>query len=142
MNTRKLASLNSLAVYNIAKAVAEKYHLRKPDYTVFRSEMFGKFPLPVILDNSSGRLWVDRFYVAYQLDGSAEVRYVYAAKHHIFEERSAYRAAAKRHEGKCVMPKEIDRQFRIIHRKMIASGSQVWVNRDEISQYVYTKLAI
>ncbi len=142
MSAREIASLNSLQVYNLAKAVAEKYSLRKPDYAVLRREMFGKCPLPVILDSRNGRLWVDRFYVAYQLDGYDGVKYVYATRHHILEERSAYRASAKRQNAEYTMPEEIARQFRVIDLKMRASGTEIWIDPNEKLQIVNIKRAV
>ena len=142
MSAREIASLNSLQVYNLAKAVAGKYGLRKPDYGVLRREMFGKYPQPVILDNHSGRLWIDRYYVAYQLSGSPEVKYVYAAKHHILEEMASYKTAAKREDTMYTMPEEIARQFRIIRQKMYASGTEIWVATDEDSCGINTRKAV
>ena len=142
MSSREIPSLNSLQVYKLAKAVADKYGLRKPDYAVLRKEMFGKFPQPVILDNDNGRLWVDRYYVAYQLDGCAEVKYVYVTRHHILEEKSDYRASAKRGNTKHTMPKEIAHQFGIISKKMLASGTEIWVDPNEDLQMVNTGKAV
>lgn len=142
MSVKEIASLNSLQVYTLAKAVAEKYGLRKPDYAVLRKEMFGKYPQPVILDNNNGRLWIDRFYTACQLDGCAEVKYVYVTKHHILEEKSAYRVSAKRGDAKHTMPDEIARQFRIISKKMLASGTDIWIDPNEDLQIVNTQKAV
>ena len=142
MSAREIASLNSLQVYKLAKAVAEKYGLRKPDYAVLREEMFGMYPQPVILDSHSGRLWVDRFYVAYQLDGCAEVKYVYVTRHHILEERSAYRVSAKRGDAKHTLPEEIARQFRIISKKMRGSGTEIWIDPIEDLQTVNVGKAV
>ncbi len=141
MSAREITSLNSLQVYNLAKALAEKHGLRKPDYAVLRREMFGNYPQPVILDSPRGRLWVDRFYVAWQSADSATVKYVYVAKHHILEELSSYRRAAKRGNAKHAMPLEIARQFRIIHNKMLASGTEIWIDLNEDLQAVNTKTA-
>ncbi len=142
MSAREIASLNSLQVYNLAKEVAEKYGLRRPDYAVLRKEMFGKYPQPVILDSHNGRLWVDRFYVAYQLGGCAEVKYVYVTRHHILEERSAYRVSSKRGDAKHTMPEEIARQFRIISKKMLASGTEIWVDPNDDLQTVNAEKAV
>lgn len=142
MSAREIASLNSLQVYNLAKEVAEKYGLRRPDYAVLRKEMFGKYPQPVILDSHNGRLWVDRFYVAYQLDGCAEVKYVYVTRHHILEERSAFRVSAKRQNAEYTMPKEIARQFCVIDKKMRASGTEIWIDPNEDLQTVNVKKAV
>ena len=109
---------------------------------MLRREMFGKYPQPVILDSHSGRLWIDRYYVAYQLSGCPEVKYVYAAKHHILEETAAYRTAAKRGNSMYTMPEEIARQFSIIRQKMRASGTDIWVDHDEDSQGINTKRAV
>ena len=128
MSAREIASLNSMEVYRLAKKVAEKNGLRKPDYPVLRREMLGAYPQPVVLDSHNGRLWVDRFYIAFQLDGYPGVKYVYAARHHILEETAAYRVSAKRGDARHTMPEEIDRQFNVIRQKMLASGSEIWVD--------------
>ena len=136
---REIESLNSLQVYELAKAVAVKYGLRKPDYAVLRKEMFGMYPQPVILDSPNGRLWVDRFYIAWQSGDNAEVRYVYVTRHHILEERSSYRIAAKRGDARHSMPEEIARQFRIIGKKMLATGTEIWIDPNEDLQSVNAK---
>ncbi len=138
---RDSESLNSLQVYELARAVAVKYGLRKPYYAVLRREMFGKHPQPVILDSPNGRLWADRFYIAWQPDDSTEVRYVYVTRHHILEERASYRIAAKRGEARHTMPEEIARQFRIISKKMLASGTKIWIDPNENLQSVNVKTA-
>ena len=69
--------LSSTEVYRIAREVAAKHRLRTPDYSKMISEMSGKFPQPVVLANDNGVLWLDKYYVAFQLSGQADVRYVY-----------------------------------------------------------------
>ena len=77
-----------------------------------------------------------------QLDGCAEVKYVYVTKHHILEEKSAYRVSAKRGDAKHTMPDEIARQFRIISKKMLASGTDIWIDSNEDLQIVNTQKAV
>ena len=132
MNINEVESLNAMQVFNIAKYIAKKYGLRMPDYCRMRSEMSGKIPQPIILDSNNGRMWVDRYYVAYQLDGTSEVKYVYIAKHHVLEEISGYRNASKLRSEDFKPSKDILRQFKRARGEMLAKGCQVWVDVNEV----------
>lgn len=138
MNINEVESLNAMQVFNIAKYIARKYRLRLPDYCRMRSEMSGKIPQPIILDSNNGRMWVDRYYVAYQLDGMAEVKYVYIAKHHVFEEISSYRQASKLRSEDFKPSNGILQQFKCARWEMLAKGCQVWVDTDEVPYRVVT----
>lgn len=139
MNINEMESLNAMQVFNIAKYIARKYGLRLPDYCRMRSEMSGKIPQPIILDSNNGRMWVDRYYVAYQLDGMAEVKYVYIAKHHVLEEISGYRQASKL-RGEDFKPSNgILRQFKRARGEMLAKGCQIWVDVNEVPYRAVTQ---
>ncbi len=136
---RELVSLNSLQVYAIGKHIALKHDLPPPDYGKMRAEMLGPFPQPVVLGNHNGVLWVDRFYVAYQLADCPCAKYVYLTRHHLLEEVSGYRAASKARGIRVALPKSIAQQFKVALFKMRAAGSEIWIDPKEIPEKIYRK---
>lgn len=123
--------LSERLILAIARAIAIKYDLKAPNPLEFHRQSGVRTPLPIVTDNGNGMLWVDKYYVAYQLDGSRVVKYVYLTKHHVFEEMSSYRAAAKERGNSVKIPGYIVRQFRNAILDMNAVGVEMWVDQDE-----------
>ena len=76
--------------------------------------------LPIITRCGAGMLWVDKYYVAYQL-GSGDVEYTYLSPRHISEEVVSYRASHT------PLPKDILRCFRIAKYDMRVSNTPYWI---------------
>ena len=81
---------------------------------------------PILRRCEKGTLWVDKYYVAYQL-GGGDVHYTYIAKTHIGEEAYAYRQASKERGEKVALQPDILRSFRIARRKMQMTGQPYWI---------------
>ena len=91
MMDNKPQALPCLQITDLAAQIAEKYGLRPVPYSALRRVYDTRFPLPVQTHSPNGQMWVDRYYIAWQL-GSGPVRYGYLTRRHIFEELTAYRA--------------------------------------------------
>lgn len=128
IDKKEYGSLSARMVLAIARAVAVKYDLKLPDAQEFYRQYDARIPMPLMTDNGNGVLWVDRYYVAYQLDGSRKVQYVYITRHHIQEEAASYRHAAAEKGNGVKLPGHIGRQFRSALLDMKASGVEVWVS--------------
>ena len=133
MKADKGAHLNLQEVWDIAAHLADRYGFPRPDPAVFRQNARGKVPQPYLLANEKGSLWVDVYYVAYQLSGEADVRYVYITSRHIDEETASYRAAGKAREIAVHLPSDIERQFRTARRQMKENDEQFWIDLKESS---------
>ena len=81
---------------------------------------------PIIKRCDAGTLWVDKYYVAFQID-DGDVYYTYISKHHIAEEVSAYREASEERGVKIAMPKDVLRCFKIARGDMLGTGLPYWI---------------
>ena len=133
--------LSSTEVYRIAREVAAKHRLPKPDYSQMISEMTGKFPQPLVLTNTNGTLWLDKYYIAFQLSDHADVRYVYITDYHITEECLSYKAASGARGRNISLPEEITAQFKQAKRHIRDTGARFWIDPEEINQNLNTKTA-
>ena len=131
MKNENPASLHLIELFRMTKFLASKYDLPMPDEKDLRNNYAQLYAAPVFLRNSSGSLWVDRYYLAYQLESTGEFRYVYMTKYHINEEVSGYRRAAKERGGDNLMPEDIRRFAVKALRVMNARGSALWVDEKE-----------
>lgn len=85
-----------------------------------------RFSLPLILQNRKGTLWVDKYYIAYQI-GSGDVVYTYVSRSHVFEELTSYREAAKLRGQNVKIPSDVHRSLISALRKMQAKGYEYWI---------------
>ncbi len=111
MNSNGRASLNVREILVIARDIAVKHHLSCPGHLEMLRTMRGKYSPPIVRKNGNGTIWVDRFYVAYRLYESSEVRYVYMTRYHILEEVYSYKAASKLRNKQVKLPADIQKQF-------------------------------
>ena len=86
-----------------------------------------RFPLPVQTRSPNGQMWVDRYYIAWQL-GSGPVRYGYLTRRHIFEELTAYRAAARLRGTPVLLPADIGAAFSSALRQMRLQEKNIWIS--------------
>ncbi len=79
------------------------------------------------MENDTGTLWVDRYYIAYQL-GDGDIHYVYLTKHHIREEIISYQTASKERGIKVELSVDIRKQFARALKWMAGSAKDIWIN--------------
>ena len=108
-----------------ANDVADRHGLCRPSLLRMLKEFNGKYPLPMVLKNGNGTLWVDRYYAAYRLSGQTDVRYVYITKYHILEEVYSYKAASKLRHIQVKLPGDIQKQFAYALKHM---NGNIWVD--------------
>ena len=82
--------------------------------------------LPIIKQCDAGTIWVDRYYVAYQI-GDGDVHYTYISKHHLAEEVFAYRKASEERGVAMALPLDILRCFHVAKLEMQATGLPYWI---------------
>lgn len=111
MSSNGRAALNVREIFFIARDIAGKHHLGCPCHLEMLQTMRGKYFPPIVRKNGNGTIWVDRYYVAYRLYESSEVRYVYMTRYHILEEVYSYKAASKLRNIQVKLPADIQKQF-------------------------------
>ena len=141
MNRHEEGLLSSTEVYNIAREIAAKYRLPRPDYSEMISEMCGNHPQPLVLTNANGTLWLDKYYVACQLSSWTDVRYVYITSRHINEENASYRVASGARGQHIRRPEDIAAQFKLAKRHMNDTGARFWIDTEEINPNLNIKTA-
>ena len=123
----KDACLPSLGVYRLARKVAERNGLSWVDYGRVQKQYRARYGLPVVVENDKGTLWIDRYYIAYQL-ADGYVCYVYITKYHIREEIGSYRTASKERNIKADLPVNIKRQFAQALKRMTKEAKDIWIS--------------
>ena len=119
LTCREIAALADLA--------ALEHHLRGVPYAEVRRMYDARIPLPIRTVSDAGTLWVDKYYVAYQLVGE-DVRYVYVSLAHIREEVNGYRAASRERMRSIRLPGDVARELRGAYRQMRKSGRRIWIS--------------
>lgn len=113
----------------IARALADITGLPAPSEAELWANWVSPIPLPVMVEGPDARLWVDRYYAAYQ-PGTGDVKYVYLTPEHIREEQWAYLYARKRRGGEVRLPEDIRRAFDTALKDMRRRGVREWVDED------------
>ncbi len=139
MSMEQMSILSIRDVFTVAMHIAVKHRLQRPDYPELVKKTIGKYPQPLVLENGKGTLWVDKYYVAYQLDGHDDVRYEYITAYHIAEETASYRIASKARGMKLGLPAEIAGQFKKAAKQMRDTGADYWLDPEEFDQNLNTK---
>lgn len=129
----KDACLPSLGVYRLARMVADKHGFPWMDYGRVQKQYRAKYGLPVMVENNAGTLWVDRYYIAYQLN-DGDVHYVYLTKHHIREEIGSYREASTERGIKVELPTDIKQQFSTALKRMTKDANDIWISPEFIGE--------
>ena len=123
--------LSLRALQKAAHRTAELYGLKCPT----REEMTrmynsaSHYQQPIITCCENGMMWVDRYYVAYQL-GAGNVCYTYLTRYHIAEEYASCRQAAKERGKNVSLPPDIRKCFLEARRIMDENDMDLWVNND------------
>ena len=118
-------SLNVREILVIARDIAVMHHLSCPSHLEMLQTMRGKYSPPIVRKNSNGTIWVDRYYVAYRLYESSEVKYVYMTRYHILEEVYSYKAASKLRNIQVKLPADIQKQFAYALKHM---DGNIWID--------------
>lgn len=105
-------------VLQLANRACEKYGFK----TILRKELITMFTTKKVLPsvvrvNENSMLWVDKWYVAVQIDGG-DVEYLYLTYHHINEELWSYRNLRKFRNDAPRLPADIVGQFRVAYNWM------------------------
>lgn len=127
MRNKLPQALPCLQITGLAAQVAEKYDLRPVPYSALRRVYDTRFPLPVQTRSPNGQMWVDRYYIAWQL-GGGPVRYGYLTRRHIFEELTAYRAAARLRGTPVLLPADVGAAFSSALRQMRLQENNIWIS--------------
>lgn len=113
--------LTCYEILDIADCVADRYALKKVNPLRFRKQYDKVIPIPLMVSNPNGCLWVDRDYVAYGLIGQP-VQYAYVTYRHIREEIASYRVLVRCRENPARLPADIRAAFRTALRAMERTG--------------------
>ena len=121
----KKECLSPVEVIMIARMTAENYKLQMPDESeIMQNYKSGKYTrVPVLVRCKRGTLWVDRYYVAFQL-AAGDVHYTYLTKEHMKEEVDSY------HEVQGDLPKDIEHCFMVGVAGMKKRNTHIWVAKD------------
>lgn len=125
MSSNGRASLNVREILVIARVIAVKHHLSCPGHLEMLQTMRGKYSPPIVRKNGNGTIWVDRYYVAYRLYESSEVKYVYMTRYHILEEVYSYKGASKLRNATVKLPADIQKQFAYALKHM---DGNIWID--------------
>ena len=127
MMGNKPQALPCLQITELSAQIAEKYGLRPVPYSALRRVYDTRFPLPVQTRSPNGQMWVDRYYIAWQL-GGGPVRYGYLTRRHIFEELAGYRAAAHLRGTPVLLPADVGAAFSSALREMRLQEKNIWIS--------------
>lgn len=111
----------------ISNRISAEYGLPEAPKGAIR-RMYDEDGLPLVYENENGRLWVDKYYVAYNLCDEG-IRYAYLTHHHIKEEYSGYAAAAKARKEPTHLPVEIMKEFNRAAVAMFLKGRRCWAEK-------------
>ena len=111
----------------ISNRISAEYGLPEVPRGAIR-RMYDENGLPLVYENENGRLWVDKYYIAYTLCNEV-IRYAYLTHHHIKEEYSGYAAAAKTRKEPPRLPAEIMKAFNRAAVAMFLKGRRCWVEK-------------
>ena len=113
-------------ILTLAEKAAAGHGLPAVPAVMFRRQYDMQIPLPIILENENGRMWLDKHYVAVQLRGG-DIQYLYVTRQHIHEEYHGYQVARLMRKIKVYVPQEIRQAFTAATRKMNAARKNNWV---------------
>ncbi len=124
-----LYALPYYKVLHLANTVSTIYSLPFIPAKTLMQQYSTKSPMPIIMENEKGRIWVDKYYIAIQMTDGI-VRYVYLTRHHIQEEYQSYLFARRTRRNRVYLPDTIKKEFQSATSKM---------NRKNKNYYVFEK---
>lgn len=127
MPQREYISLRKLQLIaaGTAKANALTPPTREAVARMYYSEP--EYQLPIIIMSERGELWVDKYYVAYQI-GSGDVCYTYLSKHHIEEELASYEEVSRERKCRICLSEDIAGCFAAAQQTMDMNGISYWLD--------------
>ena len=108
-------------VTRLAAGVCELCGAKAPPRERLLMLRCAKVPQPLVINGGLGRVWVDKYYLAYRLAGG-KVRYVYITRRHICEELESIRELERERGMSFRLPREISAQFALALERMDKSG--------------------
>lgn len=121
------------AIIQLADLISTEYGLEMIHISEFRRHYDNpELELPLIRLNRNGVLWMDRYYLAYMLEGQP-VRYIYLSKFHIDEEIQACKEVNYCRHSNLRLDPEIEEAFARAYKQMLLSNDSVWIMIDEAS---------
>lgn len=123
------------ALVKAAERTAEMYGLKCPERETIWKMYYssGKYPQPVITFCDRGMMWVDKYYVAYQID-DGDVHYTYLTRTHIAEECASYSRASKERGVKVSLSRDILKCFREVKRIMSENDMYYWISENILEE--------
>lgn len=115
-------------IQRLAEAVVAEFGLARVDRAQVRRMYAQATPVPLLLKNENGQLWVDKHCLAYRLPDVA-MHYVYLSRTHIREECRNYQAVAISHDQPFAMLVEYQRIFHKEGFPMFLAGHQIWIEK-------------
>ena len=130
MSRKKAGYLEAKQLYALAVDVARKYGLKPPTRKDIAANYSDRWASPIVTQNASGRMWTDKYYLAFQFL-TEEVRYLYISRRHISEELQGYKiAAVERNDASIRLPEDIHAQFRKALARMKKNGQNIWLKEE------------
>ena len=80
-------------LYRLGCALCLKCGLTPPRRAALMDRYLAAVPQPLIVDGEDARVWIDKYYAAYQL-GGGDVHYAYLSRTHLEEETRALKELA------------------------------------------------
>lgn len=108
-------------VMRMAVDISEGLGITIPSMKRLRKMISKHYPIPQMYRNRSSILWIDRYYIAFQLLADDQpVLYTYIAREHVAEELNAD-AKARRHRNAGFLDAPTRAQFAAAWRAMVGS---------------------
>lgn len=96
--------------------------LSLPDCAEIYEQYYAEVPQPVNYDDGRAQVWIDRYYLAYQI-GTGDVHYAYVTRTHIGEEFSS----------RIKLPGDILSAFREALSYMNRKHCNIWLEEDRVA---------
>lgn len=99
-----------------------KCDLTPPRHRKLTALYFSPEPQPLLLEGIGARAWIDKYYMAFQVQGGP-VEYIYISRRHIEEEKQALKEVRRQRGLYLSLPQEIERAFGEAEREMARTRS-------------------
>ena len=115
-------SVKFAELMQLADRICVMLGLPLPDRAEIYEQYYAEVPQPVNYDNGRTQVWIDRYYLAYQI-GAEDVHYVYVTRTHIGEELSS----------RIRLPEDILSAFREALSCMNRKHCNIWLEEDRVA---------
>ena len=110
-------------LYRLGCALCLKCGLTPPRRAALMDRYLAAVPQPLIVDGEDARVWIDKYYAAYQL-GGGDVHYAYLSRTHLEEETRALKELAAQKGLFLSLPGDIEGAFQSARARMRAKNVQ------------------